>query len=378
MASKPFILQNVVAQVASKLSIDIGPEIVSEANERLRVLDTRVTTGKLSKSDRREVRAAVLLEYVAREKLGHRISWKDLAKACGTAPSNLETLHRMIGNYLQPNQQRKKVPRRPLAKQTSNSNPVKVDIRGSDSANSRKRPRRNSNSGMLSREHETPSSNVLVDLAIRLASFVPDPHGCANQARELLADIQKYAKETFSVHERRGFLYEMQRYGPAYHAAAFYHVATKGSTRSNGSLGKDSSRAALGVRDLVDASNEFTYLEVMQVLPHVTELAAKVEERRIQQVSDETNKGPGKTLDKADESEVALLLVTSDMIESNPTPISPDCSHQNWQQGIIETAMLSSKNSLAASGEQGYVSDEAALTHAANTVLQRFGLSQWG
>jgi hypothetical protein len=315
----PTILRDAVQQVVEKLSQHIStagliiPEpLVARAREQVRILETRVATGKLGQHDRAERRAAICLEYVVRQSQKKtssstvRLSLTDLARAVGMKLTHLQNLHEVVGNYLQqPQPQQRQQQKQPPKRQQSSL----LKATATDILDKRRKLRNSCDSaggtdGTGSSSSSTISARRIHDLAICLAAHVVDPHGFAQQAVQLLSDVEHYMKALTAVHERRGHLYDLQRYRAAYEAACFYQVATRGqghiqqqragggARRKSGANAHDNNdndnddgpQRPLQLADLVDASNDFTFLEVKQVWPHVKELAERIEqEKKIQQ-----------------------------------------------------------------------------------------------
>jgi hypothetical protein len=369
----PTILNDAVQQVVDKLSRLNGghnihriPEpLLDRAREQVRILQTRVALGKLGRHDRPERRAAIVLEYVVRQSQSSssnsggsgsgstsaagsistgtapvtRLSMPDLAKAVGIKLTHLQELHKMVGNYLQPaqQQQRQRQINRPATSRLQSSIPASrlvgrgapgatttdedTTIAAPNSQLEKSRRLRSTMTQSASASSNASSANAnhsnsrIPDLAIRLAAFVVDPHGFGRQAELLLAAIERHISSAqTAVHERRGNLYDLQRYRTAYEAACFYHVVTtRGQQQQPGGGGgaavsKVSARRKsdkhnhedhnninaddgddakhqrpLQVADLVEASNDFTYLELKQVLPNVVQLAGRIEQEKVQQ-----------------------------------------------------------------------------------------------
>jgi hypothetical protein len=333
----PTILNDAVQQVVDKLSrlndnIHIPEPLAARAREQVRILQTRVAVGKLGPHDRPEVRAAIVLEYVVRQSQSSnsngsgstaagatitRLSLPDLARAVGIKVTHLQELHKMVGNYLQPAQQQRKRPTTALQSSTESrltgraTATTTIAAPNSQLEKSRRLRSTMTQSANASSDPNNSSNTTLnsriPDLAIRLAAHVVDPHGFSRQAETLLAAIEHHISSAqTAVHERRGNLYDLQRYRTAYEAACFYHVATtRGQQQGGGGVskvsarrkgnnhednnnnnaddGEDGRQRPLEIADLVEASNDFTYLELKQVLPHVVQLAERIEQEKAQQ-----------------------------------------------------------------------------------------------
>ena len=76
----------------------------------------------------------------------------------------------------------------------------------------------------------------------------------------------------------------MHRYGPAYEAAALYCVTSRNNTgkatksRKRGEDDEPDMEQRMDLHELAEASTEFTYLELKQVLPHVMETVDKMDQ----------------------------------------------------------------------------------------------------
>jgi hypothetical protein len=223
---------------------------------------------------------------------------------------------------------------------------------------------------------------ILPELVIRLTGYLVDPHGIQVRTGHLMTaiytyydpppDTNKKNHERYSVTERRGHLYDLQRYGAAYEAAALYCVATsvlthsheyndKGRTKkkivkkpktgkykdevldvdldgTNGNVEKEEDcdddehdttgtmvpsqstmhRRGLQIDDLVEASTEFTYLELQQVLPRVQTMAQQIAQRdRSEDRTSSSNSSSSTVQNK--KSSAAVVAASVDINETETT-----------------------------------------------------------
>jgi hypothetical protein len=338
-------------------------EVIRDASEKYRLLATRIPVGSIvlqpaSQKDTAERRAAALLEYCSRRRNAqNRLTWKAVAAAVhAKSPAALQQLQHILISFLQPVVvSRQKGSNIQVTSQVLNGkNTASHSSSRGISLRQRIHPVNYKDSALSTANITTNDSSstglryvprILPELVIRLAGHLVDPNGTQKLACQLLNDIYSYydrpvdassavdGSSYSNAAERRGHLYDLQRYAAAYEAAALYHVATtamdgnreRGSTRKslgNGRVTKkpkgrntakkqkdealntedddndvidptlDDNDAHLNapddelpilrglqIDDLVEASSEFTYLEVKQVLPRVQTLAKKLLDR---------------------------------------------------------------------------------------------------
>lgn len=453
-----YILQNVVERVAEALhkqqpDLQIPAAVIRAASEQYRRLETRVRVGSLPHGDSQERRAVVLLEACARHGTGQRLlSWPVLGAAVHVkTTSSLPQLQHVLLNFLQP----ASAGRQPAAQQVGSSAEV---VGGTTAA----RSRRVRNHVVNYKEDQRGAAaaaplyvpKVLPALVIRLAGHLVDPHGTQKLAAQLLNDIHSYYCQDHygtisSAADRRGHLYDLQRYAPAYEAAALYHIATTVGNTSSGAasgaprVGKKAAKKVktkdealhpddddetgannddnddqqrqqqdlseqplrgLQLADLMDASTEFTYLEVKQVLPRVRELARKVrrdpkKERdgtaraAAQAVAGLLQRQPWQLADPppvkrhgaaparaaahsvADASGRAARCSRDDDALPNhaaAAPPPPPPSFADWKVNILSAARDQARRDRTAPGDD--LSDRQALASAADAVLRKYGL----
>jgi hypothetical protein len=394
-AMPPDILQNAVDQIAAKMKETIPSAVLEKTAEQLRILETRVKTGTLGKYDRQLTRAAVLLELNFRQAASEsgKLPWESLAAAAGSKGANLQQLQQLIGNYMQqPSRQaRKSIPMQSTSTSTLSSSP-------------RKRPHtapyRTLRTGIAHRSDDTESSSHqrLAELSIRLAQRLNDPHGACLAARHLLSAMTQAINSHSSVHERRGRLYDLQRYRPAYEAAALFFVTTRGTSVVSGKRkvrdDDDSDEVAseqrpMDLNDLVDASTHFTYLELKQVLPNVVEMARLMSTDKKTNMDFFAEMQAGKSVPKKNTTgsvrvDAELLLQSSDDPGAQPHDDDDDVGIfrdemaastrrllLQWQVEILSDACTRARQSLSIDES---CSESKALQKAADDVLQKFGV----
>ena len=275
-------LANAVEILATKLtSIHIPKEAIRKAAENVRILETRVKTGSLGKTDRPNTRAAVLLELAYRQETKSRLPWPILASAVNEKVLQLEQLQQSLNNYLQDPSTRTapiptELPRKPdavvynMEQRLSNQvQAIRKQIAG------HKRPlhlgqfRQNIEDDARRRSSRSKTAEAdprrMEDLAIRVQLL--DPSKACQRAKQFFDNMTNCASNDPSLSEsdRRGQLYDFVRYGPAYEAAALHCVAD----------------GDLQLEDLVQASTEFTRLELKQVLPFVKDAYQKLKKQNI-------------------------------------------------------------------------------------------------
>ena len=377
----PFILQDAVDRISDKMTVKIDASILDKTREKLRILETRIRIGMLGKADRKESRAACVLESVYSQEKGTRLPWKELCAAVGMKKANLEQLQGLISNYLQP--------RRVIQQSTGRI------------MDSRKRPlsqqqsqRRSSRVAYASAEPSTAlvqsnsASGRLDALAIRLSVHLMDPHGSCQRTRQLLNDIRNYIEtdSSLSVSERRGMRYDMSRYEAAYEAAALYYVTCDAKQKTMNEKPKSSDdqdgQRELSLHDLADASTEFRYLELREVLPHVIELGDKItaenEAKKVQVLVDGKD---SRDLQKADGGNGDVPLkdsadtVLEDTIAEHTMAAEEEQRFATWQEEVLQVAILEAKESKSGEGESSAeIPDADALALAADMILRKHGL----
>jgi hypothetical protein len=363
----PSILHSAVDQVAAKLSVDIPKEVIQAAKESLRLLETRVKTGKLGKGDKSETRAAILLEYAMRQKLGRKLAVSELATAVGLKKVNLEHLHTIVGNYLQKPavaaSNKRNIPSRQLLSTAAVAQTAGLRQQAALQAPTQQQQQlqvERNGLGLRTRTEQLPQSTVN-ELAVRLNAHVADPRGVAKAAAQLLVEIRTLILESLQVHEKRGSLYDMSRYWPAYEAAAFYYCKDKDCD--------------LELEDLVEASNQCTLLELKNhAWPNVKMWAERLHEQKEQQQQTKNNKMTRGSRPVSVSSSSAKDDSGVDEGDDNrdkdvkPASLDPEESLRMWREQILSSAIEKAR--------QGHedLSENAALAIAADTVLRKHGL----
>jgi hypothetical protein len=224
--------------------------------------------------------------------------------------------------------------------------------------------------------------------------------------------------------ERRGHLYDLQRYASAYEAAALYYVATttyqtnqrsahedteKDSRQSKGQKqskkGKDEALnlenenfpeineneeeqlyfkgrkhvRGLQLDDLMDASNDYTYLEIMQVLPRVKTLAEKLKGIENSLTHSQETKAKSRTTKAPCHSiqcESGGLIKNledkglANMMESKNFNLSSTISFSKWRDGVLLDAKLKARKDVLLND----ISDEMAIAASASAILDKYSI----
>jgi hypothetical protein len=372
---RPTILRNEVDDVVDAISgiepsFSVAPESIEKAKEQLRVLNVRVPMGKLGKGDQGKGRAAVVLDYILLKVGTQRLPIKKLAQAAGLKVPAMEQLQRLAGNYLQ-NQYQAPGAKRGLEREDTLS-PASL---------AKCRTARTTRPDCV--DHGEWASTI-PDLAIRLAAYVVDPYGSVKEATSLLQDIKNYIG-SLSIYERRGYLYDMNRYRAAYEAAAFFFVAQRDAKafQRNGPSkkgGEDDEYVSFDLQDLLTASNKFTFLELKQVLPHVQQLAQTLEQKRTEASSGTkkiSDKYPNKFKRaskkiKADHEEdleqnaKARAMVEAELVSGDKAEV-----FEEWKKKVLESACESVRKEAGDTG----VPELSILAQAADAALARHGIS---
>ena len=403
---RPSKLIDVVHVVVNKfdesIRKDLDRDIIVKTQEALRLLNVKAPSTKLATHDSPEVRAALLLEYVAREEKNLRLSMKTIAKALGIKnKAQLETLHRMIGNY-----RRKDVPLSAMG----------VDRRATGNSSGPIRQTRNSSA---------PVESTIPCLAIRLSSLVNDPNGFSRKAQQLFQDILEYVEALPHI-RKQDFKLEIQRYRSAYEAACFYHVVAATQTKKLSTRGQSQQRQhqhptdedrnhPLELEDILEASPDFSHIVLKQVLKHLGEMVAGIEENRKQNkpkkanntkrakdksTAIESNKQQGKrgsssksadrstkkqkvsresseTFAETEKSDTGSKISQGDTDKDKDHAFDVDIpSLKEWRKQVLEEACESARIAIheAKSIPVETVTQSEALAFAADEVLREFGL----
>jgi len=412
------MLHTAIEQIASKLASavnDISDTVVQKAAEHLRVLETRVTTGKLGKADRKESRAAVLLDLAYRQETGKRLPWNSLAAAIGVKVANLDQLQQKINNYIHdPHRVTSATSSQTVAVASTEKLPVATSHSGkkrarsdqpssSSSLNDRNRTTRvtGSHSHQAASAHNNNGDRIDA-LAIRLSDHLIDPHGACKRARQLLADMRDWIARdpSLSASARRGEMYDLQRYARAYEAAALYvvsstpqHLAGNNSNSTNRTRRNQEDddeqeggeQRPMELDDLMDASTEFTNLELKQVLPHVVKMAEILASQRrkkpapVYKVPTELG---AEGIIEDDKVETSGASTVDDLVNDVDelhvdAPGKKEREFLEWRERILSEVVTETRKDLEnAKGQSGDsdFSDSAVLALAANDILRRHGL----
>lgn len=218
----PVVGTSVVDTIVSKLPVEersnITAQVVRKTNEQLRVLQSKVRVGRLlKKQDRPETRAAALLDFLCRQEEGHKIPMERLAKAAGTTKKTLQTLHEKIPNYLTFQRRNRLLPSSAASVVSSSSSSQQTTTTLSSLPSSP----RNASALQSTTTTTTAFTNdtILPFLSIQLGSVVPDSHGCATRAKQLMVDLERTMRR--DKHKRHDWLRDLQRVRHAYEAACF-------------------------------------------------------------------------------------------------------------------------------------------------------------
>lgn len=242
-----------VSSVADRLkqSPPLSAKILEKARNELRIFQLHNPPGTFGKCDNQERRAGALLEYVAREQEGLKLSMQKLAKACFAKEKEFVKFHSHVGNF------RYKPPQ------------------AKDSSNDKQR-----------RQSSIPS------LAMKLGSYVADSNGAAIRAQRLLHKLIRF------YHKRPDYLKDIDRLFRTYEAACFYIVATQQDMgRINNDTTNGENDKQLSVATVVDVSTDFTLSEFAAVLEHVQNMIDTMEQR--QQEEEEKEKAAKRTISTA-------------------------------------------------------------------------------
>lgn len=396
MAGRYVLQQDVVEVVVKKLKGDarkvIDNDIMVKAQEQMRLMEIKANR-KLSPIDSKEVRAAILLDYVAREEKGIRLDHKSLLQALGINGKNkakFTQLHGMIGNYRGPEP----------AKLPSTDGPTR---------------RSQSETHLQQQQHQPslPQESFIPRLAIRLSSLIPDPNGFAFKAKNLISDIQEFV-HTLEMPRRADQLTDIQRFQASYEAACLYHVVARTQTKKLSRMSKPKQKQGsatakeleelhrpLEVEDILKACPNFSAKDFKEVCKHVEGMviqidAAKEEaskQRKAASRKREPTAKQGKkrnrssdksNQDRKQEQESKTLARGEGPAEHRKSGVKARMrdsvemyipSLHEWREQVLAEACQAARESLAAARSTDKNIDESAvLAFAADAELKRHGL----
>ncbi|GAX10309.1 hypothetical protein FisN_3Lh512 [Fistulifera solaris] len=346
-----FQVGNPVERLAEILTknhaVDISKEVIRKAAENVRILETRVKTGSLGKYDRSNTRAAVLLELAYRQETKSRLPWQKLEKAVNIKTLHLEQLQQCLNNYLQ----------QPSTLSIQQYLPIKRStqvqaIRQQLAKRPIEERRRSSRSTTAQAD-----GRRIEDLAIRLQ--ILDSAKACQLAQQLFDQMMQFVinNPSMSESDRRGQLYDFVRYGPAYEAAALYCVAD------------------VALEDLIDASTEFTRLELKQVLPFVKDTYHTLKQPNTmirQRKRPLPEKEDAMEVDSIPEIEPAMP--EEDTFRQREDEEEQDSRFLEWRQLQLESAMDQARSQLRSDNSIDNHTNSQLLALAADDILRKYGV----
>jgi hypothetical protein len=378
----PTILQSPIEHLLQKLQ-QAGIELpdnklyLQHAKDSLRWLNIKLPMNIL-KHDRPEARTVVVLEHVLKQKCQVSLPLNILASLVGIKVNNLQQLQLQIGHYLvehdRPPEQRvlNKGAKRPSPSFQNNSL----------STSTKRRSLRNDTLSLEESSSHSAQPTLMSELSIRLAG--PLSHNNTQdlivKAHQVWKDYQAHVNAISNIHERRGQLYDLQRYASAYQTACWYMAATD-ATDTTSRKGK----SRLPLQELVDAFPSLRLLELQQVLQHVQTWAASqpksatVEEPKKSKAKSRSNASQKKAVPPDSSTNVSSLgflnseqpLQTLQSHGVNQEEPATTLDFASWRSQTLGLA----KEQARARIQLDSPSESQLLEDAANKVLLEYGIS---
>ncbi|KAG7338665.1 hypothetical protein IV203_020713 [Nitzschia inconspicua] len=270
---------DVVTNILSALKLDppLPRKAVEQIQDALQLLRSKKSIGSLGiKNDSDRKRACALLEYIAREEYGIKISMDDLTKqAYVKKKGDFAVFHQVIGNL------RDHWKTQTVHNQCGNSVVGGTTTTGMNGTKATDAPQKS-------------SFNLL---AVQLGAFVPHSSLMARQAQSLFQQILAFVR-TKHYGERKHALQDVQKNYRAYEAACFYLVATQDTFNNNnnnqnrnksGSSKHAKSVVSSGRNDqtldlptFIDATKIFVQSEFETILKFVQSLQEEMDSVKVQ------------------------------------------------------------------------------------------------
>ncbi|KAG7371856.1 hypothetical protein IV203_017998 [Nitzschia inconspicua] len=279
---------DVVTNILSALKLDhpLPRKAVEQIQDALQLLRSKKSIGSLGiKNDSDRKRACALLEYIAREEYGIKISMDDLTKqAYVKKKGDFAVFHQVIGNL------RDHWNTQTLQNQVSNS------VVGSTTTTGTKAT-------------DAPQKSCFNLLAVQLGAFVPHSSLMARQAQSLFQQILAFIR-TKHYGERKHALQDVQKNYRAYEAACFYLVATQDTPNTKNSNNQNRSKSGsskhpkpvvssgrndqtLDLPTFIDATKIFVQSEFETILKFVQSLQEEMDSVKAQRGSQNSMGGTG-------------------------------------------------------------------------------------
>lgn len=386
----------VAEQIAKKLSVAIPSTVLCKAEEKVRVLESRVATGSFGKHDTKPNRVAVMLEQLYRQGYEQRLLWKDLASAMGTKASYLEELQRKLNLYQDyPVSQG-------VATCSRSNHQVATCLETRDRALTLStttldigQPSSNASPS----DGRSDLQNHLETIAIRLSVHLVDPHGVCKQARKFLLNLEDWIRNdpTQSASSKKGMLYDWARNQAAYQAAAIYyvtgnHMRNTRTKQVSHQINNNLPTVLISLEDLAEASKEVTVRDLKKILTHVIKIGDKMNlsaktlsndlepaSKRRKVHSNYCNKRQGDPLapTTTGSSDDALCERKIGQEENETGDTIEYLENIDWERRVISEACDMAKKELAdsSSPDSGSWSESLLVRKAANDVIAKYGLA---
>lgn len=247
--------QDAVKSVADRLQANppLPTRILDQTRSEWRHLALHNPRGTFGKGDNDWKRASSLLEYVAREQEGRKLSMERLAAACYMKVREFVKFHQHVGNFRQPKASPTTAP------STTGSNTHKKKQRQSS----------------------------IPYLAMKLGSYVSDSHGAALRAQNLLSQLIRWSRNDAYQ------LQDVARHLPAYEAVCFYLTTQSGVRPDQPGDEGGGTTQQLSVATVVEVLTDVTLTEFASILEHVQSMMQTMkenEEEKEQAARQETKK----------------------------------------------------------------------------------------
>lgn len=370
------VVDNIVARLSESERQKISEEMKRIAEEKLRILQTRM--GKYSKGDSPEGRAAALLDVLVRAagdgSSNNKAPVKDLNKACGMSQKVFNSLLLKVGHHVDALSSTKNHPQKRNAAQSRMKLTMPSNKRG-----------RHQQATIIDPRVKAPdnTNSIISILSIRFVSLLTDSLGFAKRAQHLYEELQHHIERTITNrHEKTRYLADIARNPEIYQVACFYYLLIQESSVIKDETVKETIIEAAKVR----SAKEFEeYSKIVKKFAEELEEIKREKKRPVPNTSvgNENKKRKTRTSEKAERDKAALELLqtTEEALKRGDGNVEGghhaanvimekytySVSFKRWRTRVLEDATneVTQDNVL--------VYDEA-IRKAADAVLEKFDI----
>jgi hypothetical protein len=245
------ISRDTTSAVLERLRLDppLCRKDVETTQNLLRLMKLKYPIGTFGRTDNELKRVCALVEYVAREEGGHRISMDQLAKVAVMKKKDFVAFHEIVGNFKENSTtSRSTVPSSSSTTTTSLSSSLQsttvnnlVAGSGSISGTNRKGGHSDTTTTIV-----LPNSTTIPSLVMQLGVFLPNSNIVAVEAQRLFQQIVSHLQHNKKSRERISGLEDIRTNQTTYEAVCFYLTATKDKHRTNNPNGRASTSNGRG------------------------------------------------------------------------------------------------------------------------------------